>query len=330
VLVGLDIGGANLKAVHQDGSVRLLPFELWKQPERLPEVLRELLHFLPDCDHLAITMTGELCDCFASLRQGVQAILAAVAAACAGRAVCIWTNEGRFVDLTTAAEMPLQVAAANWLALATFAVRLVGQANALIIDVGSTTTDVVPLSGGQPVPRGRTDPQRLEAQELVYTGARRTPVCALLDGHGAAEFFATTLDVHLLLGHLPEDAVDCGTADGRGATRAAAHARLARMLCGDGETVAEADTLALARRAFEKQVWLIGQAVKQVQARLAGRPTAVVLAGSGEFLARLVLGRLPDFADRPIVALSERLGPALSAAACAQAVAVLAAEDRHG
>ena len=116
VFVGLDIGGANLKAVHQAGSVRLQPFELWRQPERLADACRRCLRTLPACDRLAVTMTGELCDCFASRRAGVLAILAAVASAAAGRAVRIWTNAGRFVDLDTAANLPLQVAAANWLA----------------------------------------------------------------------------------------------------------------------------------------------------------------------------------------------------------------------
>jgi probable H4MPT-linked C1 transfer pathway protein len=329
-VVGLDVGGANLKAVHQDGGACLQPFELWKHPERLPGALRDLLRRLPACDALAVTMTGELCDCFATRREGVHAILAAVETAAAGRRVAVWTTQGRFVDLGTAAAEPLAAAAANWLALATFAGRFTGEANALVIDVGSTTTDVVPLANGQPVPQGRADPERLLHRELVYTGARRTPVCALLDGYGAAEWFATTLDVHLVLGHVAEDATDSGTADGRPATRAAAHARLARMLCGDGDTVSGALTFALAMRACRRQVGLIGAAIREVAGRLPGPPTAVVLAGSGEFLARMALDKVGDFADLTVVELANRLGPELSAAACAHAVAVLAVEGRHG
>jgi probable H4MPT-linked C1 transfer pathway protein len=189
---------------------------------------------------------------------------------------------------------------------------------------------VVPLVGGVPRPHGRTDPERLYHKELIYTGARRTPVCALLDGHGAAEFFATTLDVYLLLGQLAEGPADCGTADGRPATRAAAHNRLARMLCGDGETVSGALTVALASRARRRQLELIGAAVRQAATRLSAPPAALVLAGSGEFLARLALDTLEEFAGVPVLSLAERLGPALSAAACAHAVAVLVTEGRHG
>jgi len=67
-------------------------------------------------------------------------------------------------------------AAANWLALATYAGRLAPRGPAVLLDVGSTTTDVIPLQDGTPVPRGRTDPERLESKELVYTGVRRTPL----------------------------------------------------------------------------------------------------------------------------------------------------------
>ncbi|MFL6120051.1 helix-turn-helix domain-containing protein, partial [Actinophytocola sp.] len=101
----------------------------------------------------------------------------------------------------------------------------------------STTTDVIPLIDGRPVPAARTDPARLQSGELVYTGIRRTPVCALLGDLGAAEFFATTHDVYLILGMTPADPADRDTADGRPATLECAHARLARMVCGDAESV---------------------------------------------------------------------------------------------
>src|SRR5579884_2539286 len=175
-VLGLDIGGANLKAAHTDGQARSVPFELWKQPKRLPDVLRRLIHDLPSANELAVTMTGELCDCFRSRRHGVLAILDAVAAAAGQTPVRIWGNDGRFADPPEARRKPLQVASANWLALAAFAGRYVPQGPALVIDIGSTTTDIVPLLDGRPMPQGRTDSERLGCSELVYTGVRRTPL----------------------------------------------------------------------------------------------------------------------------------------------------------
>src|SRR5207253_9300437 len=117
------------------------------------------------------------------------------------------------------------------------------------LDIGSTTTDIVELWRGRPVPSAWTDMERLKCSELVYTGVRRTPLCAVLGTSVAAELFATTLDVYLTLGLIPEDADDGNTADGRPATKHWAHLRLARMLCGDGDTVADKETRALARAA---------------------------------------------------------------------------------
>jgi probable H4MPT-linked C1 transfer pathway protein len=324
-VLGLDIGGANLKAVHSSGAAHLQAFELWKNPDGLPDELRELLRGFPGYEQLAVTMTGELCDCFATKRQGVQTILDAVNAVAGQTPVWVWRTDGRLVDLATARATPLAVAAANWLALATFAGRFAPEGPALLIDIGSTTTDIIPLLDGRPIPRGRTDPERLKSRELIYSGVRRTPLCALLGAGGAAEWFATTLDVYLVLKETLEDPADHGTADGRPATVPMAHARLARMRCADGETCSEADTRQLACAIRSRQVGLLRQGVERVSAILPGLPATIILAGSGEFLARRVLAESPCLAAR-VVSLAQNLGPQISQAACAYALAVLAME----
>jgi probable H4MPT-linked C1 transfer pathway protein len=325
-VLGIDIGGANLKAAHSRGGARLRPFALWKDPAGLPDALRTLLRDWPSFDRLAVTMTGELCDCFESKRQGVHAILDAVETAAGPVPVRVYRNDGRLVDLAAARATPLPAAAANWLSLATYAGRHAPAGPALLLDVGSTTTDLVPLCDGRPIPEGRTDPERLRFGELVYTGVRRTPVCALLDGGGAAELFATTLDVFLVLGMVPEDPADTDTADGRPATVTAAHGRLARMICADLETSTAEERERLAKRVLRKQVYLLTSLMEHVVTQLPGPPQTVVLAGSGEFLARLVLTEQQAFPPCRVVCLSQVLGPDVSAAACAHAVAVLAAE----
>jgi probable H4MPT-linked C1 transfer pathway protein len=267
-------------------------------------------------------MTGELCDCFETKRAGVNAILDAVLQVAPTVPVQVWTTEGRFIDEDGARAEPLKTAAANWLALAQFAGRYVPSGSGVLIDIGSTTTDIIPLLDGRPVPKGRTDPQRLGTRELVYTGIRRTPLCALLGGAGAAEWFATTLDVYLVLGLIPEDQADRDTADGRSATRSAAHARLARMLCGDTEIFSADETLALARRLAEKQIQLVQEALHAVvRASCTDLHPPVVLAGAGGFLGRLVLGPVAG-----IISLAEKLGPEISRCACAYALARLAVE----
>jgi probable H4MPT-linked C1 transfer pathway protein len=326
-VLGLDIGGANLKAAHGDGTAGTVPFALWKQPDKLAVALADLMRSLPAWDELAVTMTGELCDCFPTRRQGVLAILDAVETVAAGRPARIWLTTGRLVKLGEARQRPLDAAAANWLALATFAGRLVPRGSGLLVDIGSTTADLIPLVDGRPAARGQDDRERLRSRELVYTGVRRTPVCALLREGVAAELFATTLDVYLRLGQIAEDN-RTDTADGRPATRALAHARLARMLGSDGESCAPSLTRRLARRAARAQERLLCRAFRRVTATLAEKPQTVVLAGTGEFLARTVLRQAGSTAT--MISLAEKFGPNLSAAACAHAVAALATDDSHG
>ena len=325
-VLGLDIGGANLKAAHSAGAARSRPFALWKSPAALPNALRELLRVWPPYDLLAVTMTGELCDCFATKREGVRTILDAVSAAAGATPVRGWLTDGRLADLTTARAEPLLAAASNWLALATFAGRFAPRGPALLIDVGSTTTDIVPLLDGKPVPRGRTDTERLRRGELAYTGVVRTPLCAILGGRGAAELFATTRDVYLMLGRLPEDPSDCDTADGRPATRACAEARVARMVCADLETSTADERCKLAKRVLLRQVTHVGECIRQVAGTLPRVPETIVLSGIGDFLAELALSHQKTVPPCRVVYLRRELGAEVSWSAPAYALAVLAAE----
>jgi probable H4MPT-linked C1 transfer pathway protein len=328
--IGLDIGGANLKAAKASGWATTRPFELWKYPGRLADELRALCADLPTSGPVAVTMTGELCDCFPTKRDGVRHILAAATSAFGPR-VCVWSTSGEFLTARDAEQRYLAVAAANWHALATFACRFAPAGTALLLDTGSTTTDVIPLANGRPVPAGRTDPERLRTGELVYTGTRRTPVCAILGAEVTAELFATALDVYLRLGLIPEEPDDLATADGRPATRSFAHARLSRMLGGDPELTTEAETDRLAHRAHMRQREMIVSAIERVVSRLPAALTTVVVAGAGEHLAKAAatefLAKHGNRAETPrIVSLAKVGGASVSHAACAYALAVLAAE----
>lgn len=324
-VLGLDIGGANLKAAHTDGTAKTVPFALWKAPQELPSRLNELIKQFSSFDQLAVTMTGELCDCFETKRDGVAAILEGVGEVAANTPVRVWSLEGRFLTLKTASDNPLRVASANWHAQATMFGRLTTNMPALLIDIGSTTTDIIPILEGKPANQAWTDPERLKAHELCYTGVRRTPVCALLQGQHAAEVFATMLDVYLLLGDAPENSNDLDTADHRPANRAYAEDRLARMVCGDRDTVAASQVQALAQEAKWMQAKKIAQCIDEVVWQLSEPPELLVFSGSGAFLENVVLAAC-TLAHRKVFALEQKVGKDLSNAACAYAVAVLALE----
>lgn len=335
VVLGLDIGGANLKAAtpHPNGRAVSVPFALWRQPDRLPAALAELIAQFDDVQEFAVTMTGELCDCFETSEAGVNAIITAVLNVSRSWPVRFWTTAGTFVNSNDARVRWNEVAAANWHALATFAGQYNPRGTCVLVDVGTTTTDVIPILDGQPWGVGRTDTERLRHRELVYTGVRRTPLIALLPpGETCAEFFATTLDAHLLLGHIPEDPVDCDTADNRAATILGAHSRIARMIGGDRATVSREETLRLATLAADRQFEQVRAAVELQTRRAVGLQREslgvrrwAITSGSGEFLARRAVQAVRNNFDE-VISLTDRLGPHLSECAPAFAVATLARE----
>lgn len=335
--IGLDVGGANLKAAHPNGEARTLPFELWKRREDLPRMLATLTRGWPGAGGLAVTMTAELCDCYPTKADGVLDVTGAVERVAGGRPVRVWGLDGAFHAPEDVRGNPRLAAAANWLALAARAALLAPEGPGLLIDIGSTTTDLIPLMDGAPRARGRTDTERLQTGELVYAGARRTPVSALateltLRGVAtglAAELFATTADVYVLLGEIAEDAEDRRTADGRPLTVEGSRDRMARMVGADRTELELEDAVELARGADFALFDRLLNAGKKCCVGVVGRPRTVVVSGSGEFLARRLASRLMQ-AEGRIVGLREAWGEVASSSACAYAVMELARERLSG
>ncbi len=235
--------------------------------------------------------------------------------------------------MNTARDSPHLAAASNWHALGRFACRFVNAGAAILIDVGSTTTDVIPLVGGRVVARGRNDTERLLAGELLYRGIGRTPVCAVvatLPWRGelcpvAAEVFATTADALLLTGNLAEDAQADWTADGRPLTEEYARQRLARQLCADAADFASGDFSRLATDVRARMIGDVGRSIEAVSNQMPERPASYILSGSGAFLGQLAIEG--SFRDGQLVWLAAEIGGEASRCAPAHAVASLAADD---
>jgi len=340
-ILGWDVGGANIKAVRIQGdgqsepAVIERPFPLWREPRRLSAVLVEMAGSLGGADNvgdMAVTMTAELADCFATKREGVVFVLDAFRSAFPGIEPRIYGVDGRFRSAESARAEPYEVASANWMATATLVSREFS--DAIFIDVGSTTTDIIPIVGGRVAGRGQTDTERLTTGELVYTGALRTPVCAILQsvtiGRGecrvAAEHFAVAADAYLWLGRIEESEYTCETPDGRGRSRSEAGARLARMVCADLERLDEDDITTITENVAEAQERQIEGGIRQVMRRLGpAAPSTAALAGRGAFLARAAAQR----AGLTIRALADDAGSAAARSGPAAAVAYLLAVSTH-
>ncbi|HEX7088641.1 MAG TPA: hydantoinase/oxoprolinase family protein [Longimicrobiales bacterium] len=336
-VLGWDIGGANLKVARVvDGAVVAAveePFALWREPGRLPEALGRLAARVGGGGSaMAVTMTAELADCFATKREGVAFVLDALRTAFPDCEPRIYGVDGRFHSPDAARCAPLRVAAANWAAAAAFVARQ--HRDALLIDVGSTTTDIIPLVSGRIAARGRTDPARLMSGELVYTGVLRSPVMSIvrrvpLRGRWcrvAAEHFAIAADVHCWLRRIPPGAYRCETPDGRGVSRREAAARIARVVCADLEMLSPRDITRIARHVARAQRARIVAAIRQVLSRLgAEAPRVALAAGAGAFLAR----DAARAAGLRALDLGATLEPAAARALPAAAVAWLLAEEER-
>ncbi len=306
-VIGWDIGGANTKAVFlrtENGRIKEFRtaveyFPVWKAPEKLISVLSTLKEKVGGnvkLDGVGLTMTAELSDAYQTKREGVVHVLACAAEAFAGLPVFVLDVDATLRSMDDARAEPLKVAAANWAATGWLVAQLVK--TCVVVDVGSTSTSIIPVVDRRVSAVGKTDLEKLMVGELVYTGSLRTNVAAIVDSvpirggtaRVSSELFAQSADVHLVLGNIKEEEYTTETADGRGKTRREALARLARVVCADIEMLAEEEIVQIARYVHSKQVEQVAGGLSQVHSRVRSLATAkvpIVVTGIGkDFIAK--------------------------------------------
>ena len=333
--IGWDLGGVHVKAaLVTDGRVAAavqVPCPLWQGVPALDAALAALPGWAREEAAHAVTMTGELTDCFPDRAAGVAALSQWAATRLRGP-VRIYAGRSGFTAPGETAALSADIASANWHATA----ALVGESvpEALLVDVGSTTADLIPIVAGRPAAMGYSDAERLATGELVYTGVVRTPLIGLAD-HAPflgrrtrlmTETFAHAADVYRILGDLPEEADQQGTGDRKGKSVAESRTRLARIVGRDlGEGGPEAWT-ALAAHFAEVQLRLLHDAAAVLLSRPDMPATApLVVCGAGAFAGLRLAARL----GRPAVGLADLLTPRIEAveapswiSTCGPAVAV--------
>jgi len=314
VMVGWDIGGVNIKAVRfecQGRKIKALqtvvrPFEIWQDHTNLKRELQDIGEklYLGDSPKMAVTITAELSDAFRNKREGVLYVLEAMERVFEKSDIYPFSINGEFLSMNKARKNPLLCAATNWLASACFISAYHTDcipSDFLLMDIGSTTTDIIPTRGGKVVAKGNTDTSRLISGELLYTGilranpntvVRRVPVAGQLSTV-AAEYFTSMADVYLILGLISSNEYSCPTADGRAKSILAAQERLSRLVCSDSEIMCREEIYKIACYIKEKQLQQIVEALFQVLSGLQdGFSLPLVVVGSGGFLAKEAARRL--------------------------------------
>ena len=307
-MIGIDVGGANTKIVSDTG-VHIHYCPLWQGAP-----LSEILGRYRDEGPAAVVMSGELADCFQSRMDGIRFIFGEVEAAFPGS--LFYGTDGKFHE-----DAVPELAAANWLASAAFLGRKCP--DAVLVDIGSTTTDIVPLSSIERLV-GLTDFARLRTGLLVYTGLLRTGIetaISIVNIGGiptpvCPEHFAIAADAYLALDLIDEAGYTCDTPDRGPRDRQGSLRRLSRVVCADLSEIGEEGAMDIGREFVARQVAQVRDAVRNVRESRGLR--RVVTAGIGSGIFAKVLGATD---------LRLRLGPAADALP-AFAVREVARRDR--
>ncbi|MBT9595488.1 MAG: H4MPT-linked C1 transfer pathway protein [Vitreoscilla sp.] len=346
-IVGWDVGGAHLKAcLMQRGQVvdvAQWACPLWQGMAHLEHALEAAGQRWPALDEArhAVTMTGEMVDLFADREDGVQRIARQMSQSLRpsdATALQFFAGDSGWLGLHDVARHWERIASANWLATARHAALSFG--HGVLVDIGSTTTDLVVFKGGRVASSSRTDADRLATGELVYHGVVRTPLCAIahrIDWRGTPhnvmnEFFATTADVYRLTGDLDPAHDLYPSADGAPKDPLSTRRRLARMIGLDERDGAPEDWLAFARAWRTCQVAELGSQLRRVMAsHPLPRDAIVVRAGCGGFLVEEVIAHAGAHPTMPVRSYGADVARAVAdwAKVCAASVAVAALLDRE-
>ncbi|MCC9599988.1 tetrahydromethanopterin-linked C1 transfer pathway [Stieleria sp. JC731] len=332
-VVGIDIGGANLKYAHSSGVTLAVDFPLWRKSDCLATQLINDLAILPPHQMVVVTMTGELADCFLDREVGVKHIVGQtqLAAQRSGVGLQIYGVGGGWYTDQTFSDQTDRIAAANWHALASHASSyLPSGRTGLLIDIGSTTTDLIPIINGQVATGARTDFDRLCEGSLVYVGGQRTPVSSIVNELTfrnrqvpiMREVFSTMDDVRLLLG-LTKESRSCETADGKPRDLFHAANRIARMIGLGHREVSLNDAANLAAQVFNAATELIDQGIRKLFAQYDMHGVQE-RSDDGHAINVIVSGHADDLVPKSLLEsaslLSDHLGPEQSR--CATAIAL--------
>ncbi len=327
-ILGIDIGGANLKFADSEGQAHSVYFPMWKRYEELTRELSTGSCLTKNIEKVAITMTGEMADCFATRRAGVRYIVDAISSAFPKLPTLYFSVDGNWLSADDAKSDPWSVAASNWRALAQFASQMISLPT-LLIDVGSTTTDIINLRPNKVCSDSRTDLDRLTSGELVYTGIERSNSVGLVHRYISGEkqypivneLFSTTGDVHRVLANIACDASSYDTADGRDQSMDASMQRLARSLGTDRECIDDETIIDFAKAIADRQANQVAEAIGYRLTKFDECCESVFIAGHGDFLVKAALDSLNW--QGQIRSLQQMVGANASRAACAYAVARL-------
>ena len=177
--LGLDIGGAHIKVVGLNATrqivlVKYMKCYFWNKSEDFLTFVKQINKYINKQTLIGITMTAELCDSFKTRKQGFDVV---------SRYCKELKNDFFFYSLGKSpfikkAEYK-NVVSMNWHAIGSYVSHEI--TNCIIIDFGSTTTDLICIKNKKIKNIHFDDFSRLNNSELLYSGLVRTPIFSIIN-----------------------------------------------------------------------------------------------------------------------------------------------------
>lgn len=311
-ILAYDIGGVYIKSAlieYIDGNVKILSvkrnaFNFRIHAQNLKQALSvELASHISEneFDGIAITITAETVGIFKTIREGVIRISEICENLFQQYDVGYVSTDGKLHPFCDVKVEPYNFASANWVATSELATEYIY--NGFIIDMGSTTTDIIPIKNGRIVPNGKTDFTRLISGELIYNGLLRTYIQCVVDKlpykdkwiNLASEIRCFTAHIYVYLGLIEEHKMlHPFSGKEMSVTKNNSKDAIARSVCADSELLTDEDIKIMAQYVLDTQIKCIGQSIKNIWEKKWNQDEDIkfIIVGSGECIVRMAIEEL--------------------------------------
>jgi len=282
-IIGWDIGGANIKATRicfntKNSSVSQIDslsrfFPMWDENQNPLEIVKEMYSKLGESCCFGVTMTAELADRFQRKNEGINFIINLFENNFPDKMIYYYDYHGSPSQLKDLENLE-KLAAANWAVSSLFAAEFLD--NFVLFDIGSTTTDIIPVINGTLNTAGFTDTDRLYSGELLYLGFLRSNLASFIERlpfkgkmiEVMNEYFANTADLHILEDLIEETEYSIPTPDNGGKDLQAAATRIARLISQDLDSADFKQVKLAADYIFQREIDIIYEKLIQVYSRV--------------------------------------------------------------
>ena len=293
-IIGWDIGGAHIKAVKIDFKKKELKnlhmySPIWKNINTLEKSIKLIKKKFGKNNYHAVVMTAELSDIFKNRKLGVKHIIN-LSSKILGDKNTFFYNKKNFIKKNIALDKANSLKSLNWHATANF----IGSffSNCVLVDIGSTTTDIIPIKNKNVISKGCNDYKRLQSNELLYLGVLRSPINAIEKKKNLIyENFADLGDVYRILKKIPAKFDLLPTKDNKNKDKHSSARRIARIF---GKDYKKNDFLKWKKVCYKiekNHLKILSENIKKVEKRNFSKKVPIIGAGIGEFLIKKINNR---------------------------------------